>query len=1128
MRITALEIDGFGVWRGLRLDDLADGVSLFYGPNEAGKTTLMEFVRSVLYGFSPERRRYLPASGEVVPGGALEVATASGTFTVRRSDSPDHPGPIGHLTVLGRDGSSRGEHVLKSLLGGIDEVIYNNVFAVGLEELQHLSTLSDTEAANLLYNIASGMDRVSLVDVMRELRTSRTRLLAPSGEPCLVLQLVAQRDRLRAEIEELGTQGLRYGRLVAEHAETDADIRRLETENRETETQARLVELAIALAERWQRRAELDRNLERFAGLPPLAEGILQRLGDINRQYQDEHAQAEQVRQEMARLREELQAIPVNENLWRNAARVEVLREQEGSLGTLGTQVAGLEQEIAQLRGELAGEQERLGFGKNGSGSLPAISHKALSSLRGPARAVRRCERRLAESREDETRANQSAEKLAEQMQAGIGTRGELELAGAVERAGRLVSQLRRRLQLDERLTEMTRYQEELEEESRDLLDNKILPIWALSAIGGVFVLGIVLWVVGYFLPGTAVGTVGKVLSAIGLVGGMGGGVLRIVIERANTRRMDNCQQQISVLQLQVKQAKDERAALDQQLPRGGGPVISRLEAAEHELELLQELEPVEAEQHAARQEGESCARRVTEAEAQLADARRRWRDALQKSRLPERLTVQQVRQMASRWDAVTQLQRQIGHREEELQRRRQEYETLVGRIDQLTRESGLPVPKASPPDRLRALSDALAEQEHRKTRREQICVQGRQARRRLAKLVQSLRGLAARRRDLFREAGVKGEEELRELARRHAEADHLRHDRDALQREIEAALGGFCDEAAIAAQLEGQGVPQLEHNRDEILQKMESLDHDLRQSLEHRGQLAEQIKTLAEDRQLPAKQLELGTVEARLSEALDQWKTLAVTSSILDALRRTYERDRQPETLLEASKLFEQFTRGRYRRIWTPVGDEVLLVDDQTGQTHPVERLSRGTREQLFLALRLALADSFSRRGCQLPIVLDDVLVNFDADRARSAATVLRDFAARGHQLFVFTCHEHVMHIFRALRVPAMQLPDATASARLVSVAAPRTAPAEEVESEPEEVHEEPLDVVSVALAEEESPDDRPDPDGGPPPEEAPDGDSDLDDIEPYAWQEAADDDFRDYDRLDEDVLAADDAEAA
>ncbi len=60
---------------------------------------------------------------------------------------------------------------------------------------------------------------------------------------------------------------------------------------------------------------------------------------------------------------------------------------------------------------------------------------------------------------------------------------------------------------------------------------------------------------------------------------------------------------------------------------------------------------------------------------------------------------------------------------------------------------------------------------------------------------------------------------------------------------------------------------------------------------------------------------------------------------------------------------------------------------------------------------------------------MLDDVLVNFDTRRAEAAVAVLRDFAAAGHQVLVFTCHEHMLRMFQSLKVPAGRLPDARES---------------------------------------------------------------------------------------------------
>ena len=96
MRIKKIEIDGFGVWKGLTLEELSDQATVIHGPNEAGKTTLMQFVRAVLYGLTPERRkRYLPPVHGGQPGGQLQVANEFGSFRLERAG--ERPESIGRL-----------------------------------------------------------------------------------------------------------------------------------------------------------------------------------------------------------------------------------------------------------------------------------------------------------------------------------------------------------------------------------------------------------------------------------------------------------------------------------------------------------------------------------------------------------------------------------------------------------------------------------------------------------------------------------------------------------------------------------------------------------------------------------------------------------------------------------------------------------------------------------------------------------------------------------------------------------------------------------------------------------------------------------------------------------------------
>ena len=114
MKITDIHIDGFGVWNTMSADGISPEVTLFYGPNEAGKTTLMQFVRAVLYGFSDDRRHlYFPPVFGGVPGGTLRVENHGGEFTIERRVEDDHDEKhLGRAVVLADNGSRQGQHLL--------------------------------------------------------------------------------------------------------------------------------------------------------------------------------------------------------------------------------------------------------------------------------------------------------------------------------------------------------------------------------------------------------------------------------------------------------------------------------------------------------------------------------------------------------------------------------------------------------------------------------------------------------------------------------------------------------------------------------------------------------------------------------------------------------------------------------------------------------------------------------------------------------------------------------------------------------------------------------------------------------------------------------------------------------
>ena len=169
------------------------------------------------------------------------------------------------------------------MLCGIDEAIFNNVFAVGLRELQELGTLDDTEAAAQLYKLTSGLDRVSLLDVMRDTTATRNRILAADGSESELLNLLRQREKLQGQIQEAATRGERWGQLAAQRKELQDEVLRLEESIERMERESRAVEVALQIREPWFRRIEVQQGTGRVGPAARIARAGGPEVGRVER-----------------------------------------------------------------------------------------------------------------------------------------------------------------------------------------------------------------------------------------------------------------------------------------------------------------------------------------------------------------------------------------------------------------------------------------------------------------------------------------------------------------------------------------------------------------------------------------------------------------------------------------------------------------------------------------------------------------------------------------------------------------------------------------------------------------------------------------------------------------------------
>ncbi|HEV3416529.1 MAG TPA: hypothetical protein VG056_06945 [Pirellulales bacterium] len=134
----------------------------------------------------------------------------------------------------------------------------------------------------------------------------------------------------------------------------------------------------------------------------------------------------------------------------------------------------------------------------------------------------------------------------------------------------------------------------------------------------------------------------------------------------------------------------------------------------------------------------------------------------------------------------------------------------------------------------------------------------------------------------------------------------------------------------------------------------------------------------------------------------------------LLNAAVSRFEKEHQPEMIATVSRVLSQMTDGKYVEFdRTSGGKQNILIRRSDGVEKTPDQLSTGTREQLYLAIRLAYVLHYCEQNQPLPVVIDDVLVNFDDQRARKTLAALADIS-RTVQVLFFTCHSHLLDISR------------------------------------------------------------------------------------------------------------------
>lgn len=270
----------------------------------------------------------------------------------------------------------------------------------------------------------------------------------------------------------------------------------------------------------------------------------------------------------------------------------------------------------------------------------------------------------------------------------------------------------------------------------------------------------------------------------------------------------------------------------------------------------------------------------------------------------------------------------------------------------------------------------------------------------------QALEVLNERSGRLLQEGGATDGEEF--LRRSSAVQRRLELTRSIRQWEL-AMFGGWENGEAVELQklLEHHDAAALERERSAAEDAAASIEEERNALLQHRGKLLQEREYLKERCLEDTVLQQLEEQRAALKILAGQYAVSALAAELMGRTRRIYEQEKQPQVLQLASAYFNKLTEGEYLRIVMTLGHKELKAEHKDAGLLDSGLLSRGTAEQLYLAIRLALAETMNRQA-SLPLLFDDLFVNFDERRLHAALALIGELSV-SRQIVMMTCHRHV-----------------------------------------------------------------------------------------------------------------------
>lgn len=958
MRIRQLQFYRYGHFSDVSFDLPANGLQVLFGENEAGKSTMMQFIREILFGFSAQSPGIKDSSA--VYGGTLTIEFPEhGTVRVERTGIKG----TGKLKMYLPGGETAGEDALREWLPGLDEAMFRAVFCFDLDGLQRLEKVKAEEVNDYLFHAGMTGD-FSIRELEKDLHKKQEALFKPQGRNPKLNKMLSELEHLEKEVSVWEHNNESYRELLDQSRKIDERLSEIQAQREKGKAELRKLEHRKALIPYVRECKELEFRIEQ-----------LKENGDAF--PEDGLSRYEQWRSQAVTLEAELDELKARrDSELEKASKIEIKRDW------------------TRLKEALQREREREPFVQNRRSELAAAQQTVeteeeeldvLMEQLGP-----QWTREQAVAADTSFTARESLKKLIDSLTSARQKWGMLNEERV--RKERLVRESESELAQakKERLPESERaeYERKLDAyEAQYSMQGKAQnwpKEWSYVLYGGTaFAAGLAVWLIlsGQWLAG----------AAACIFAGM----------------------MIYYFISFVKKSKRSGASIEREVS------VQDVERAKLSLEKDQTAKSSES----------LSADRLAQRETALAEVVEQMEEVRQQLKKMEKAMVDWKERYQFISDDISEKWFEIFQRVEEVKTRirkrnrasalcqiiKDENEERAIRIQEWCQSFGISF--ESEASALARMSEKLAEQEKLSRKREQHKESASACEEQMASLQVKINRYQKECDELLNQANAGDEEDFRSKAKAFGELQRT-GERLAEVRARLKALGSDEKEWNEAAEAIRTGA-DLDEEMRHLEGRMERLEDEMQALYEQAAKVQEQRKSLEEGGTYAEFLHAFELKKSEFNEAARKWAVYRTAEHLLQKAKEQYRGKRLPAVIKAASRRFERMTEGRYPEVYAPA-DEGFVVERKDGVRLKPEQLSRGTREQLYMALRLALA-SIYQAPSSYPFIMDDVLVNFDESRTKQAIRAIRE-AADQHQMLLFTCHEHLLNCFQGKEIVSVQ----------------------------------------------------------------------------------------------------------